>query len=64
MTRAQFQKKVEVAKKTGNAKLPNGCTLYFHGYWCGISQGFTIEAHDGNVIVFTYDPMREADLFE
>lgn len=64
LTARQFQKKIEIARKTGRAELPDGCALLFFGYSGGLEQGFSIRNKDGGTIVSTYHPERYAFLFE
>jgi hypothetical protein len=59
MTAKQFQKKAEIARKTGSAYIENGCILYFDGY-----GEFTAKDPEGNTITTAYDAMKLAYLFD
>ena len=50
MTVKQFQKKCEVARRTGEAKLEGGCILYFHG------DTWSLKSRNGNIFDTAYNP--------
>lgn len=57
MTKKQFQKKIDIARKYGMAKLEDDL-LIFHG------NDWAVCDKDNNTVVTAYDPMRLFYLFE
>lgn len=56
MTKKQFQKKIETARKTGSTYLGDGCTLHYLG------DGWSIRHKDGNTVATcTHNPEEHFD---
>ena len=62
MTRCQYLKKIDIARKKGIAYLDNGDVLICWDSSCG--GGFSLKSSDGQTIDTACDPMRFAYILD
>ena len=60
MTKAQFDKKVKAALKTGEAKMPDGDTFVYHNVNDAVHSYYAVYDRAGNCVDTAYSPL---DLF-